>query len=196
MANQHGTVISEELGLGDHVAYFFKSNAERLAFVIPYIVKGLRSNERCVYVADENSAPHILDEFVWAGIDVPEAIASGRLSVLTKDGSYLHHGIFEPERMISDLDRDVRRALQSGYSGMRITGEMSWALDLPSALVRLCEYEEELRRRWPNLLAGLCQYDESLFPTDIVEKMATCHSVVVRDGRVTRHHTHKLAELA
>ena len=42
MGTQVAPVIGEGLGLGDHVAFFFKSNAERLAFVIPYIVRGLR----------------------------------------------------------------------------------------------------------------------------------------------------------
>jgi hypothetical protein len=98
--------------------------------------------------------------------------------------------------MIADLDRDVRFALQLGFSGLRVTGEMSWALDLPLALSRLCEYEHELRRHWPAQLGGLCQYDESLFAADVVERMAGCHSVVVRDGNITRHDTHTRPGLA
>jgi hypothetical protein len=42
MGSPLAAVIGEELGLGDHVAYFFKSNAERLGFAIPYIVRGLK----------------------------------------------------------------------------------------------------------------------------------------------------------
>ena len=190
MTHQVAPVIGEELGLGDHVAFFFKTNAERLAFVIPYIISGLRNFERCVYIADENTVPTILAEFKDAGIDIDAATASGALSVVTKHDTYLRHGVFEPERMITDLDRDVRFALQSGFSGLRVTGEMSWALDLPSALSRLCDYEQELRRRWPAQLGGLCQYNESLFTSDVVTRMAGCHCVVVRDGNVVRHHAH------
>lgn len=187
-----------ELGLGDHVAYFFKSNPERLAFVIPYVVAGLRKNERCVYIADENTVPHILDELKWAGIDLDTTTASGALSVVTKHDTYLRNGIFEPDRMIVELDRDVKLALQNGFSGLRVTGEMSWALDLPSALSRVCEYEQELCRRWPAQLGGLCQYDETLFPANAVERMVSCHCAVVRDGQFIRHeaHVHKIAETA
>jgi hypothetical protein len=196
MAGQLAPVVGEELGLGDHVAFFFKSNAERLAFVIPYTVKGLQNFERCVYIADDNTVPEILAEFKKAGIDVGAATARGALSVVTKHDAYLRHGIFEPERMTADLDRDVRFALQSGFWGLRVTGEMSWAMDLPFALSRLCEYEQELRRYWPAQLAGLCQYNESLFPSDVVERMAGCHSVVVRDGNIVRHDAHRYADLA
>jgi hypothetical protein len=190
MADHVTPVSSEELGLGDHVAFFFKSNPERLAFVIPFMINGLRRNERCVYIADENTVPHIVAEFRWAGVDIDRATSSGALSVVTKHETYLRHGIFEPERMIADLDRDVRLALQKGFAGLRVTGEMSWALDLPSTLSRLCEYEEDLRQHWPRQLAGLCQYNETLFPASLIERMIGCHRITVRDGNIVRHGYH------
>jgi hypothetical protein len=93
--------------------------------------------------------------------------------------------------MITDLDRDVRFALLSGFWGLRVTGEMSWALDLPSALGQLCEYEKELCHRWPSQLGGLCQYNESLFPPEVVQRMTGCHCAIVRDGQLIRHHDHR-----
>jgi len=196
MASQVAAVAGEELGLGDHIAYFFKSNAERLAFVIPYMVRGLENHERCVYIAHQNATLDILRRFKSAGVDIDAATASGALSVVTKHETYLRDGIFEPQKMIADLDRAVRSALQDGFSGLRVTGEMSWAMDLPSALSRVCEYEEELRQRWPTQLSGLCQYDESLFSADVVERMAACHWVAVRDGAITRHERHGKAHVA
>lgn len=186
MATQLAPLSGGQLGQGDHVAFFFKTNEERLAFVIPYMMEGLRNFERCIYVADENTVPEILQKFNETGIDIGSATASGALSVVTKHDSYLRHGAFEPESMIGDLDRDVRLALQNGFSGLRVTGEMSWALDLPSVVGRLCEYEERLRQHWPTQLAGLCQYNERLFPTDVIERMIDCHYVVVRDGTILR----------
>lgn len=186
LMDQLAPAIDDEPGLGDHVAYFFSSNAERLAFVIPYMLRGLDNHERCVYIAGENSVPGILKAFREAGVDIDEVTSSGALSVVTVHDAYLRHGLFEPERMISELDRDVSLALLNGFAGLRVTGEMSWALDLPSALSRLCDYEQELRRRWPSQLAGLCQYDGTLFPDHVIRKMAACHRVVVRDGKIIR----------
>ncbi|HEY6466467.1 MAG TPA: MEDS domain-containing protein [Candidatus Acidoferrales bacterium] len=193
MRGQLVPVTGDELGLGDHVAFFFKNNAERFAFVIPYIVKGLRNNERCVYVAHENKLADIRAEFDAANIDVDGLNASGALSIVTTRDSYLRSGVFEPKRMIDDLDRDVRLALQLGFSGLRVTGEMTWALDLPSAFGLLCEYEEELCQRWPMQLGGLCQYHEPLFPVDLMEKIPNWHCSVVRGGQILRDHTHRTA---
>ena len=194
VANQLASVTCEKLGLGDDIAFFFKSNEERLEFVIPFMIEGLRNMERCVYIVDDNTVPEILAEFKKAGIDIDAATASGALRVVTKHDTYLRHGIFDPQQMIADLDRDVRFALQHGFLGLRITGEMSWALDLPSALSRLCEYEKELYRHWPAQLAGLCQYNESLFPPDVIETMENCHCAVVRDGNIVRRHTRRPAD--
>lgn len=195
MIIQSAPGIDEQLGLGDHVAFFFKRNEERLSFVIPYMINGLRNNERCVYIADENTVPEILAEFKKVGIDIDASSASGALSVVTKHDTYLRRGIFDPEKMIADLDGDVKYALQHGFSGLRITGEMSWALDLPSALSRLCEYEQELYRHWPAQLAGLCQYNELSFPSDVIERMAKCHCTVVRDGNIERNHSMSQADI-
>ena len=196
MSHQQSPAISDALGMGDHAAYFFRDNHERLAFAVPYIVTGLRNRERCVYIADENTVSQMLAEFQRAGVDIGRATSTGALSVVTKQETYLRHGIFEPEQMISDLDRDVRFALHRGFSGLRVTGEMSWALDLPSAVGRLCQYEQELSSRWPFQLGGLCQYNETLFPKDVVDRMTACHCVVVRNGQVIRHHVHDCAAAA
>lgn len=182
--------LGEELGLGDHIAFFFRADEERAAFVIPYMVRGLDSNELCVYIAHDNSVPEILAEFKDAGVDTDAAIATGALKVVTVKDTYLRHGIFEPMRMIASLDDEVRTALKAGRSGLRITGEMSWAMDLPSSVSRLCFYEEQLRQRWPAKLGGLCQYNESLFSNEVVAKMADCHHVVVRGGDIIRHQPH------
>lgn len=186
--------VEQELGLGDHLAFFFKTNDERLQVTIPYVLNGLRRKERCVYVAVGNSVSRILTEFERAGIDIGEATSSGALSVVTKHESYLRHGIFEPERMIADWDREVRFALEHGFAGLRATADMSWALDLPSALRHLlCDYEDDLCRRWPGRLGGMCQYDETLFSADVVQHMCDCHCAFIRDGRLVRKHKHESA---
>lgn len=175
-----------ELGMGDHVAYFFRANSERLSFVVPYIAMGLRRNERCLYIAEDNSIPSIYRELQYLGIDVDQEQKRGALSVLTKRETYLRHGVFEPEKMIADLNAEVRYSIEHGFTGFRASGEMSWALDLPSALARLTEYEEELQQAWPSEFGAVCQYDETRFPQQIIERMKRIHAVYVENGKIVR----------
>lgn len=176
----------EDLKLGDHAAYFFTTNVERLGFVIPYLVYGLRRNERCMYIAEDNSVPLIYQKLEAAGVDVDTEHRRGALAVLTKRETYLRHGMFEPERMVSDLHKEVRFSLEHGFAGLRASGEMSWALDLPSVLARLVEYEQELQATWPSEFGGLCQYDVTRFPPELIAKMKRIHAVYVEDGRIVR----------
>lgn len=175
-----------QLKLGDHAAFFFKTNEERLAHAIPYMIHGLQNNERCLYIADENTVFEVLVKFHQAGVDVSKAQRKGALTVVTKRETYLRHGLFEPEKMIADLHSEVKYSLEHAFSGFRATGEMSWALDLPSALSRLIEYEEKLQKLWPAELGALCQYNETLFAPELVEKMISLHSIIVRGGKTIR----------
>ncbi|HEX4120746.1 MAG TPA: MEDS domain-containing protein, partial [Verrucomicrobiae bacterium] len=153
--------MKDQLKLGDHAALFFKANEERLGYAIPYLIEGLQQNERCLYIADENTVFEVLVRFHQAGVNVRDLQKKGALTVLTKRETYLRHGPFEPEKMIVDLHSEVKYSLEHAFSGLRSTGEMSWALDLPSALGRLIEYEEKLHQRWPAEFGALCQYNET-----------------------------------
>lgn len=188
--------VIEQLKLGDHVAFFFKTNEERLAHAIPYMIHGLHKNERCLYIADENTVFEILVRFRNAGVDVNAAQRRGALTVLTKRETYLRHGPFEPEKMIADLHGEVKYSLEHGFRGLRATGEMSWALDLPSSLARLIEYEDKLQKMWPHEFGGLCQYNETIFSSELVEKMISLHPAIIRDGKLWRRESHDAPELA
>lgn len=177
----------EELELGDHVAFFFRDRAEQLATMIPYIKVGLERNERCLYITSDNSVPMIVRRLEEGGVNVNEAQKRGALVVATKGETYLAHGVFEPEKMISELRDQVRMSLSMGFAGLRATGETTWALDLPSALTSLLDYELSLDREYPASFLAVCQYDETRFPEAIVRDVAAIHPVVIRNGVLIRN---------
>ncbi|NIR16924.1 MAG: histidine kinase, partial [Desulfobacterales bacterium] len=52
-----------------------------------------------------------------------------------------------------------------GYNGLRVTGDMSWALKAPPGSERLIKYEAKLNEFFPgSKCIGICQYDKRLFP--------------------------------
>lgn len=176
----------EQLRLGDHIALFYRSKAEQFACAIPYMRIGLGRNERCIYIAEENSVAEIRRCFHEAGVNVPNEEARGALSIVTKDDTYLRHSVFEADKMVEDFHSEAEMSLEKGFSGFRAAGEMSWALDLPSTLPRLIDYEEQLHLRWPAKLTGLCQYNESLFPPHVIESLIQRHKIIIRNGRIIR----------
>ena len=179
-------MLANQINQGDHVAFFFKTKEEQLATVIPFIAIGLEKNEQCLYIANANTPAEIRQQLQAYGVDVEAAKKSGALSIVTKHETYLRHGSFEPHKMITDLCSAVDDSVAAGFDSLRAAGELSWALDLPSALAQLVEYEERLDSYFYERFTALCQYDEARFPGALVERMKQLHPVVIADGKLRR----------
>lgn len=157
---------------------------------------GLERGERCLYIGEDNSIAYIFRKLEEHGVDVNRARKEDALRVLTKHETYLRHGSFEPHKMIDDLCKEVQAAVDLGFSGLRAAGELSWALDLPSALAQIVKYEEELEERFYGRQVLLCQYDESRYPAPIIERMKSLHPVVVCDGKIIRRSSKRRSAVA
>jgi chemotaxis family two-component system sensor kinase Cph1 len=181
-----------QIQLGDHVAFFYRTKAEQLETVIPFIAIGLERNEKCLYIAEDNTPSEICQYLQEFGVNVQQARKKGALSVVTKHETYLRHGAFQPHKMIGDLCDAVQSSLDEGYTGLRAAGELSWALDLPSALVQMVNYEEELEDHFHSKFAALCQYDQSRYPAYLIERMKSVHPISFSDGKMTRKPSHRV----
>lgn len=181
----------KEIELGDHAALFYRTKAEQFDAVIPFMAIGLERNERCLYIAEDNTPAEICGKLQEFGVDVVKAQKSGALSVVTKHETYLRHGAFQPDKMITDLCNAVQMAVDQGFRGLRASGELSWALDLPSALAQMVKYEEDLEKHFYSKFAALCQYDQTRFPDHLIERMKRLHPIIVCDGRVVRQLSNK-----
>lgn len=175
-----------QIELGDHVAFFYRTKAEQLKTVIPFIAIGLERNEKCLYIAEDHTPAEICGHLQAFGVDVREAQKTGALSVVTKHETYLRHGAFQPHKMIGELREAVQSALDAGFTGLRASGELSWALDLPSALIQMVQYEEELEDHFHSKFAALCQYDQSRYPVYLIDRMKSVHPITFCDGEITR----------
>jgi MEDS: MEthanogen/methylotroph, DcmR Sensory domain len=176
----------DQIGLGDHAAFFYHTKSEQLSVVIPFIAIGLQRNERCLYIAEDNTTAEISRHLQEFGVDALKAQKEGALTIATKHETYLRHGVFQPDKMILDICHAVQGAVDDGYAGLRASGELSWALDLPSALAQMIQYEEALEEHFYSKFAALCQYDESRYPAYIFEHMKRLHPVVVSGGELIR----------
>lgn len=177
----------EDLQANDHAALFYRNRAEQFAAAIPYIKTGLERNERCLYIASDNPVRTVIEALETAGIDVERETRDGRLTVASQAETYLKHGVFEPQAMIDGLTAEVERTLTLGFKTFRATGELAWAVSLPSALMRLHEYEAKLDSIFPEAFIGLCQYNETSFRPDIISQMLRVHPKIVTRGRLVKN---------
>ncbi|GAG34605.1 unnamed protein product, partial [marine sediment metagenome] len=130
----------------------------------PFVRHGLERAEKVLYIVDARGAETVLDYLRDDGLDPEPYLASGQLTILTADDTYLKQGVFDPDGMIALLQTETERALAEGYAALRVTGEMSWALRGLPGSERLIEYEAKLNEFFPgSKCLAICQYDRRAF---------------------------------
>lgn len=172
-----------ELGPGTHLCSIYRNKNEQLSAAIAYLTFGLRHNERCLYVTAENSKEEICERLKASGISPQDYIGSRQLLFFTSRETYLEEDFFSCLRMLDKLENAHYEALRDGYSGLRGSGEMGWAIGKPPGSGRLIEYESLLnqaisRRR----TIAFCQYDETQFTKDILLNVLYTHPKVIIYG--------------
>ncbi|MBI5216874.1 MAG: MEDS domain-containing protein [Ignavibacteriae bacterium] len=178
----------QHLDVHDHLCLIYETQEEQFNAIIPFIQTGLERNEKCIYIADDNTADIVLQAMKNHGIDVPVATASGQLLVANKQAAYLKHGFFDPDWMIQFLKESTTLALQEGYSALRVTGEMTWVLGGEKGVERLIEYEAKLNYFFPDhKTLAICQYNLKRFRPELLKQVIETHPKVVVGGWVCKN---------
>jgi MEDS: MEthanogen/methylotroph, DcmR Sensory domain/His Kinase A (phospho-acceptor) domain len=183
------TLSNPQVGLcgnHDHFAIIYDNPDDQLDFIVPYLRLGLERGEKSVFIYDDNSAETVIAAMERHGIDVAAASGSGALSIITKSHAYMKNGNFDPDWMVDFLAQAVVDAKKEGFSAVRASGEMTWALGpAGDAHDRLVEYECKLNAFFPNYdMSGICQYNRRRFRAQTLMHVIHTHQRVVFRGDV------------
>jgi DNA-binding CsgD family transcriptional regulator len=180
MAVTHPLRTISDLRPGDHACCFYETAEKHRAVLTPFLRQGLERGRKVVYILDVSTAEAILAYFRRDGLDVEPYLARGQMVFLTRDETYMQEGVFDPDRMIVELQAQTDQALAEGYPGLRITGEMGWALRGLPGSERLIEYEGKVNEFFPgSKCVGLCQYDWRAFGPPLLLDVLSTHPVAV-----------------
>jgi PAS domain S-box-containing protein len=177
MAHTHKPVKTiSDIKPGDHLCCIYSSEDEHRSVITQYLRAGLEHNEKVFYILDARTRDVLINYLKNDGIDVEEYLKKGQLSILTITNAYMEGGVFDPERMIRLLTSETRKALDEGYSALRVTGEMSWALRGLPGSERLIEYENKLNTFFPgSSCLAICQYDRRCLSAEILLNILMTH---------------------
>src|ERR1700726_1719170 len=169
-----------QIGLHDHICLIYESQGEQLAMPVPSIRMGLEHGEKCIFIAPEKTLRDVSEGLHAIGVDVDEAMNSGRLAVASQEDTYLRNGHFEPDKMIRFWEETLEPAIASGCSGLRVVGEMTWALGGDPGTGPLIEYEAKLNYFVrDNPVAVTCQYDRNRFSPEVILNVIRTHPIVI-----------------
>ncbi len=166
---------------GRHICALYQRPEEQLAIATAYIRAGLESGERCLYICGEVAIPEFRRALIDAGIDADFEEQRGALVLSDKRNGYLPKRVFDPDAMISLLQRAIQDALDAGFTGLCAAGDMTWLLDEAPGSDRLAEYEARLNDFYGTQKAhALCFYNRDRLPTHVVDHSLATHRQVLQ----------------
>lgn len=185
------TILKDSIGelrVHNHLCLIYDTPEEQFNAVLPFVRLGLQAGQRCVYVADENTADEVSARLQEAGVDVAAQTRRQALRIITKRDAYLRSGYFDPALMIELLRENVDSAKRDGFTGLRVTGEMTWMLGGAPGGDRLIEYEAKLNYFFPRHDAlAICQYNRRRFPPELIKEVILTHPQVIHGGTVAHN---------
>ncbi len=186
--NNDLTEEMRKIAVKDHLCLIYKNQAEQFAAAVPFIKVGLERHEKCIYIADENTAADVLKALQDGGVEVEEALKNGALLVISKRETYLRQGYFDPDEMIQFLKTSTDSARKEGFNALRATGEMTWMLGEDAGVERAMEYEAKLNTFLANHdCLALCQYNKTRFSPRLLTDVIHTHPLVVASGVVCKN---------
>ena len=129
------------LRVGDHVAVFYRGDAERDAFVGPLVAAALAADCGLIYVCDGRTPQRVAAQMAGSGDDVEDAMARDQIRIVSSQEVYLAGGRFDPRRTVEFYSGEVARSIRAGYPVTCVVGEMSWSLRGCPGTERLVDYE-------------------------------------------------------
>ena len=179
----------ERLAVHDHLCLIYETQEEQLATAIPFIKLGLERGEYCLYITNENSTQDIIDSLNLIGLDAERFLKSGSLSITTPQETYLKQGSFDPDWMIEFLRQKIVKAKADGFSALRLTAEMTWALQNIPGSNRLMEYEAKLNALLPRYdCLAICQYHRTRFNSVTLTDALYTHPFIIKGGVLAHNH--------
>ncbi|MBV8030018.1 MAG: MEDS domain-containing protein [Betaproteobacteria bacterium] len=143
---------------GMHMCHFYSDREELAATLVPYFAAGLRNNERCIWItAEPLSATDAKEALVRHDPAATAALRAESLIVRDHSDWYENADGLQGKQVIELWLAEEERARKAGYSGLRITGNVTFLT--PQTWDLFMEYEEALTAALANRrIVALCSY--------------------------------------
>ena len=170
------TGIDERLQLGDHVCALIEGIDDGLDVMAQTVTAGLAGGDMVMVFTESLPPVAVLAGLEERGVAMTPAQRSGQVRVLPAREAYLPTGRFEPFRVLDSMAGHIEQATTAGFSGLRMIGDMTWALGAPPGVEQLARYEAHSNELYMQGRAlGICLYDQSAFGSELLRDVACAH---------------------
>jgi len=176
---------SKKFPVSTHMCLIYNSEDERKDVISKYIHSGIIKGEKVAYLADNVTKTEIKTWLSDLGVDLQSPDVVTNFEILEAENVYCSDGYFSPDKMLDSLKIIQKDAMDKGYSCLRASGEMTWALKGIPGSEKLIEYESRLN----NLVethpfVALCQYDATKFDGKTIYNVLQVHPYMIVKGSI------------
>ena len=190
-----------DIAWGTHMCQFYKTKQDLLEVLVPYFVDGLKDNEFCVWVtSDFLNKEEAIQAMEKAMPNFSSYLQKGQMEIFPYTEWYIKEGKFELQRVLNAWVEKHDKALDSGYVGLRVTGNPFW-IDNKKDWDDFAEYEAEINKVIANYkLLVLCTYSLDKCRSDEIIDVIVNHEfgMIKRSGKwaLIENSAHKEIEKA
>jgi len=173
---------------GDHICAIFDSPRQQMEIMVPFIAAGLRSSQRCTWIAPPAAANDFRKSLTDLGADLPTLEGSGQLVMISDVDFYLHEGLFEPSRTMDLVVVLLDDGRTHGYDAMRVAADVSWLRNTPVDPDLWESYESQVTQQVRGLpLVQVCQYHRRQVSADMIVTALRTHPIVILGDAIHRN---------
>jgi signal transduction histidine kinase len=170
---------------GIHMVLLYDNDLEVIEPITSYICGCIERNERCIYIYGDTDLDKQI-ESLKKEIDYNFFCEQGQLIMMDKSDIYSKSGDFIPEKMIHILRNLVNESVKLGYSGMGITGELSWVLEKENGPDLINNYEWNLNDQIfeDYNISAVCRYNLNKFSDEEITNIIQLHPYIIYNNKI------------
>jgi RNA polymerase sigma factor (sigma-70 family) len=114
---------------GTHFCVFYETKKDLLDIVVPFFKAGLQANEFCLWIVARSELLTVKEakavlEAAFPGSD--GLLKNGNIEIVPFDKWFMTGRAVDFHRAITRFRRKIKKAIQRGFSGARLTGSPAW----------------------------------------------------------------------
>lgn len=163
----------------------YEDHSEITDILVEYISSSINANMQTIYIKGDTDTKGIIDALGYR-FDYDSIIKLGKFSILDASESYAKDGKFNPKKMIALLKDIVTNAKKSGFSGVAVTGELSWVLNYDNGFEDIMEYENLLNDEVFSSfdISAICRYNLNEFSDEMLVNIIQVHPYIIWKQKV------------
>ncbi|HMA59474.1 MAG TPA: MEDS domain-containing protein, partial [Halanaerobiales bacterium] len=176
----------DKLQPGDHTVLIYEKEEDTHSSLVSFIRASLLRGEKCFYIEGDTNTEFLIKTLKKNMENFTQYIDSSQVQFLTKEETYALSKEFKADKMIKMIKDLTETALEEGYTGLSITGELSWVLNFEGGKEEIIEYEWKLNERVFNEypVVALCRYNLNKFDQDIIKAVLELHDYIIWQDRI------------